>query len=42
MKWEDMSAWEIIAGDNHGSIFCKHSIVGVNTYFIYTKMGGGI
>ena len=25
-----------------GDILYKHSVVGDNTYFIYTKMGGGI
>ena len=39
MQLENISAWEIFAGDIFGSIFYWHSIVGINTYSNNTKMG---
>ena len=38
----NLSAWVMLHIVFFGYIFYQHNVVGGNTYWIYTKMGGGI
>lgn len=41
-KWYLWIDYNLLIDDIFGSIFYNHTIVGVDTYYICTKLGGGM